>query len=121
MGDSISKEKCLATGLLIGLLSGLLGVGGGFILVPILSSYFLLPQHKAHAVSLAVVLPTAVIGSFVYAMHGDVEIATSAQLAIGGIIGAAIGVRIMQKIPAATLKKMFGLVLLLIGLRMIIS
>lgn len=121
MYEHISKEKCIATGFLIGILSGLLGVGGGFILVPILSAYFLLPQHNAHAISLAVILPTAIIGSFVYSMHGDVNIYAAMQLAIGGVIGAAIGVRLMQKIPAEMLKKIFGAVLLIIGIRMIIS
>ena len=119
--QSITKEKCLITGFLIGIISGFLGVGGGFILVPILTTYFLLSQHKAQAISLGVVLPTALIGAVVYSMHGEADIFTSAQLAAGGIVGAAIGVRIMEKMPAAMLKKMFGVVLLIIGIRMIVS
>ncbi|MDR3349975.1 MAG: sulfite exporter TauE/SafE family protein [Acidaminococcales bacterium] len=113
--------KYLFAGFIIGILSGLLGVGGGIFLIPLLTVYFGLVQHKAHAVSLAVVLPTAIVGAAIYGFHGDMDIVLGAKLAIGGIVGATIGARAMQKIPAAVLKRLFGLLLCLTGVRMLLS
>jgi uncharacterized membrane protein YfcA len=112
-------RKCLLTGFGIGILSGLLGVGGGIFLVPVLVSYFNLEQHKAQAVSLAVVLPTAIISSIIYGYRGQVNIQLAVLLAIGGTVGAAAGARVMPKIPAATLKRLFGLLLCVVGVRML--
>ena len=105
----------------IGVLSGLLGVGGGIFLVPILTSYFAVDQHLAHGTSLAVVVPTAIMGATVYSYHGTMDVVMAAQLAVGGVIGAAIGSRLMTKIPAAQLKRMFGVMLILVGIRMVLA
>ena len=114
-------KKSLITGFVIGILSGLLGVGGGIFLVPALVSYFNIEQHKAHAVSLAVVLPTAAVSAAVYGFRGQVDVDLAVMLAVGGIIGAAMGARLMAKIPAATLKRLFGILLCLVGVRMLWS
>ena len=113
--------KYVGVGLGIGVLSGLLGVGGGIFLVPILTSYFAVDQHLAHGTSLAVVVPTAIMGATVYSYHGTMDVAMAAQLAVGGVIGAAIGSRVMTKIPAAQLKRMFGVMLILVGIRMVLA
>ena len=113
--------KYVAVGLGIGVLSGLLGVGGGIFLVPILTSYFAVDQHLAHGTSLAVVVPTAIMGAAVYSYHGTMDVALAAQLAVGGVIGAAVGSRLMKKIPAAQLKRMFGVMLILVGIRMVLA
>jgi len=115
------KKKSLFTGFAIGILSGLLGVGGGIFLVPVLVSYFDVEQHKAHAISLAVVLPTALVSALVYGARGQVDVNLAALLAVGGIIGASLGARMMKKIPADTLKRLFGLLLCLVGARMLLS
>ncbi|MDR2007088.1 MAG: sulfite exporter TauE/SafE family protein [Acidaminococcales bacterium] len=117
--DSLTV-KYLFTGFIIGILSGLLGVGGGIFLIPVLTVYFGLIQHKAHAVSLAVVLPTAAAGAVIYGFHGDMDLVLGIKLALGGIIGATIGARAMQKIPAAVLKRLFGMLLCLTGVRMLL-
>ena len=118
----IMKEpwKYVGAGLGIGILSGLLGVGGGVFLVPLLTSYFAVDQHMAHGTSLAVVIPTAIMGAAVYSYHGTMNVGLAAQLAVGGVIGAAIGARMMKKIPAAQLKRMFGIMLILVGIRMVL-
>lgn len=116
-----SIYKYIGVGIGIGVLSGLLGVGGGIFLVPILVGYFGVDQHLAHGTSLAVVVPTACVGAAIYGFHGSMDITQAAQLAIGGVIGAAIGARVMKKIPAAQLKRLFGIMLMLVGLRMVFS
>jgi len=113
--------KYVGVGLGIGALSGLLGVGGGIFMVPILTSYFGIDQHLAHGTSLAVIVPTAIMGAAVYSYHGTMDVALAAQLAIGGVVGAAIGSRVMKKIPAAQLKRMFGVMLILVGIRMVLA
>ena len=113
--------KYVGAGAGIGVLSGLLGVGGGSFLVPILTGWFSLDQHMAHGTSLAVVIPTSIVGASVYAYHGTMDVVLASQLAVGGVLGAAIGARIMKRIPAAQLKRMFGVMLILVGIRMVLS
>lgn len=113
--------KYVGVGLGIGVLSGLLGVGGGIFLVPILTGWFAVDQHLAHGTSLAVVVPTGIVGASMYAMHGTMDAILALKLAAGGVVGAAVGSRLMKKVPAAQLKRMFGLMLILVGLRMVFS
>ena len=65
-------------------------------------------------------IPTAIMGAAVYSYHGTMNVGLAAQLAVGGVIGAAIGARMMKKIPAAQLKRMFGIMLILVGIRMVL-
>lgn len=116
---STRDVKLLAIGFGIGILSGLLGVGGGIFLVPIMVGYLAIPQHSAHATSLLVVLPTAIAGSFVYSQHQNLDYMMAFSLAIGAMAGAAIGAHFMKRIPAHQLKRYFGVMLLLVGLRMV--
>ena len=108
----------LSIGFLIGILSGLLGVGGGVFLVPIMVTYLAVPQHSAHATSLLVVLPTAIAGSFVYSSYQQLDYLMAISLAIGAMVGAAVGAHFMKRITAAQLKRAFGVMLFLVGLRM---
>ena len=116
---STRDVKLLAIGFGIGILSGLLGVGGGIFLVPIMEGYLAIPQHAAHATSLLVVLPTAIAGSFVYSQHQNLDYMMAFSLAVGAMAGAAIGAHFMKRIPAHQLKRYFGVMLLLVGLRMV--
>jgi len=114
------KVKLVGVGFLIGILSGLLGVGGGVFMVPIMVTYFGIAQHNAHATSLAVVIPTAIVSAIIYGMHGQTDLILSLQIIIGSIIGASLGARLMKRIPAAQLKRLFGLMLVVVGLRMVL-
>lgn len=114
------RSKLLGTGFFIGIMSGLLGVGGGVFMVPIMVTYFGITQHIAHATSLAVVIPTAIVSAIIYGFHGQTDMLLSVQIIIGSIVGASIGARLMKKIPAAQLKRLFGLMLALVGLRMVL-
>ena len=113
------KSKLSLSGFLAGILSGLLGVGGGIIMVPLMVSFFGINQHQAHATSLAVIIPTAIISSIIYGFHGQIDLSIAVNLAIGSIIGAAIGAKLMPKIPAMQLKRLFWILLVLVGIRMI--
>jgi len=118
MPDSI---KYVIVGFVIGILSGLLGVGGGVFLVPVMVSLFAIPQHTAHGTSLAVVIPTAIVSSIIYGTHGNIDLGIALNLLVGSVIGANIGARVMKKIPASRLKQIFGVMLFLVGLRMVLG
>ena len=115
------RIKLTATGFAVGILSGLLGVGGGVFLVPIMVSYFAIAQHNAQGISLAVVVPTGIVSSIIYGYHGSMDLPLAFNLIIGGVIGATIGSRLVRKIPAHRLKQLFGAMLVLVGLRMVMS
>jgi hypothetical protein len=113
--------KLVAVGFVVGILSGMLGLGGGVFMVPIMVTYFAVAQHNAHATSLAVIIPTAVASAVVYGFHGSIDYAVTVNLVIGSMIGAKIGAKLAMKLPAAQLKKLFGIMLVLVGIRMVIA
>ncbi|MDR3563532.1 MAG: sulfite exporter TauE/SafE family protein [Negativicutes bacterium] len=111
--------KFVAVGFTVGILSGLLGLGGGVFLIPVMVSYFAVAQHNAHATSLAVVVPTAIISAISYGFHGNIDLGITTNVIIGSMLGASFGARLAKKIPAAQLKRLFGLMLVVVGLRMV--
>lgn len=113
--------KLTGVGFGVGILSGLLGIGGGIFMIPIMVSYFGVVQHVAHGTSLAVVIPTALVSAIVYGIHGNVDLPITINLVVGSMVGASIGARIANRLPAQRLKQLFGLLLLIVGLRMVIA
>ena len=101
-----------------GMLSGLLGIGGGAVLVPALVYLLGLSQHRAHGTSLAYMSPVALSTALFYSGHHHVDWLVAIELAIGGVIGAGIGARICSLTSARRLRTYFGLFLAAIGLRM---
>ena len=121
-GDGMSeKVKLSGVGFFVGILSGLLGGGGGIFIVPILTTYFAVSQHMAQATSMAVVVPTGLVSSLIYGFHGNVDIPLALNLIVGSICGASIGARLMKKISAVRLKQLFGILLMVVGLRMVLA
>lgn len=116
-----NKFKVLGFGFLAGILSGLLGVGGGIVLVPLMVTYLGITQHIAHGTSLAVIVPTAIAGSLIYGFNDNLNYTIAINLALGSIVGASLGARWMKSIPAKQLKQIFGVFLVVVGIRMVIS
>jgi uncharacterized protein len=107
----------LGLGLLIGTLSGLLGVGGGALLVPMLVLVLGLPQHLAQGTSLAAIVPGGFTGAWVYHRSGRVSRSTLPLLLLGVVVGSTLGGRAALALPAHTLRLVFAVVLFVIGLR----
>lgn len=107
-------------GFLTGILSGLLGVGGGVILIPMLVLGLHMVQHLAQGISLVVIIPTALTGLITFHRKGLIDYHMAGLLAIGSIIGIMISGAYVHLIPSLILKKCFGFTLVLIGLRMLI-
>lgn len=108
-------------GALAGLLSGMLGVGGGFALVPIFVLWLHVDQKRAHATSLAAIMPIALFSASGYAIRGDVSWQAWALVMLGSVVGASYGVKLLHHIPVKELKYLFAGVLILSALRLLWS
>ena len=106
-------------GLAVGILAGLLGVGGGTILVPVLVLGERYPQHVAQGVSLLMILPTGIVGAWSHARHGHVVRSLLPGLMAGGAVGAMLGAFLANRIEAPALSRLFAVFLLLVGAQMI--
>src|SRR5690606_10310210 len=99
-------------GLAVGFFSGLFGVGGGIVLVPLLIVVAGFAQRLASGTSLAVVLPTSVAGLIGYAAHGSVDWAVGATLAVGAVGGSLVGTWALHRVPQHLLRWIFVVFLL---------
>ncbi len=104
----------------VGWLAGLLGVGGGVILVPILTLLFGVPQHAAQGVSLFMIVPTSIVGAWTQVRLGAVEKPVVAPVAIAAVIAAVGAAAVAHMLPGDTLRVLFGVLLVVIGTRMIL-
>jgi uncharacterized membrane protein YfcA len=100
--------KLLAIGLGGGLLSGLLGVGGGIVMVPLLVLWACYSQRDAHAISLGAIIPISIAGIATYGVAGEVRYWQALGLAAGSIVGARIGAGLLARIDERLLKVVFG-------------
>ncbi|WP_395819332.1 sulfite exporter TauE/SafE family protein [Curtobacterium flaccumfaciens] len=97
----------VAIGVLAGVLSGLFGVGGGVIVVPALMAFAQMDQRRASATSLVAIAPAAVVGAVTYAVQGEVHWLAALTLAVGSVIGAPIGARLLRALPLRALPWIF--------------
>lgn len=111
----------IAIGLGAGLGSGLLGVGGGTVMVPLLVAAGGFSQHRAHATSLAAIVPIASVAAAVFATEGVAELGTAALLAAGALVGAPLGARVMAAIGERSLEAAFGAFLIVVGVAMVFT
>lgn len=107
--------KLLAIGGAAGLASGLLGIGGGLVMVPMLVLVASFPQHEAHATSLAAGAALALAGGLTYIVYGEVDLRVAVLLAIGALAGAPLGARAMKGASESGLKIAFGCLMLVVA------
>jgi uncharacterized membrane protein YfcA len=102
----------VALGLVAGILSGLFGVGGGILFVPILTALGLTQLH-AEASSLLAIIPTVCVGVWRQQRYGNVRWRSAAVLGTASIAAAVGGAQVAVSLPEATLRKLFAVLLLL--------
>jgi uncharacterized membrane protein YfcA len=107
-------------GALTGLLSGLLGIGGAAILVPGMVDVLGMSQHRATGTSLFVIIPTAFFAAIVYALSGQMDWPLVVLFSVTAVLGATLGARATGKISAANLRRLFGVFLLFVAVRMLV-
>jgi len=109
--------KFAILGVVVGIFSSLFGVGGGIIMVPALALIAGLPQHLAQGTSLAVMVPTALMGAYRYFRAGNVQWGLALPLCLGAIPAAHFGAQMAQRLPQATLRAMFALFMVAVAAR----
>jgi hypothetical protein len=107
-----------AIGVVGGVLSGLLGVGGGVVMVPLLVLWAGYSQRDAHAASLGAIVPISVAGILTFGIAGEVHWVDALALALGAVGGAFVGTGILARIDERALKIVFGCFLLLVAVTM---
>ncbi|MEO8639855.1 MAG: TSUP family transporter [Chloroflexota bacterium] len=107
-------------GLLAGVLSGLFGIGGGIVIVPLLVLVVGLTTTQAAGTSLAaLLLPVGALGALEYWRGGFVDLGFAAVLALGLLLGAYFGARLGISLPVEVVQRGFGVLLVLVGIRFI--
>jgi uncharacterized protein len=112
----------LLAGASAGIASGMFGIGGGVILVPILGLLLGFSQHRAQGTSLvALIPPTGLLAVIAYAHAGYVSWQTGLLLIPGVFLGGITGGSIAKRIPSARMRRIFALLILLLGISQIVS
>jgi uncharacterized membrane protein YfcA len=124
-GSRIARARFLnpqlaAIGLAGGVLSGLLGVGGGIVMVPLLVLWAGYAQRDAHAMSLGAIVPISVAGILTYGIAGEVRLPEALALAAGAIGGARVGAGLLSRIGDRPLKLAFGSFLVAVAVLMVV-
>jgi len=131
MGDMselvILAIAMLGTGVAAGVIAGLLGVGGGIVVVPVLEWVFELlgvpvdvRMHAAVGTSLAVIIPTSISSARAHHMRGAVDIALAKRWTPFIVVGAAVGIFIASRVGGPVLTGVFGAVALLVAIKMVL-
>ncbi len=100
----VAIAMLVGIGLVAGLLSGLFGVGGGTVIVPLLVLLLRFDQRLASGTSLAAIVPTAAVGVVSYALQGSVAWLAALILAAGAVAGAQLGTWLLHRLPVTALR-----------------
>jgi uncharacterized protein len=108
-------------GFAVSLVAGLLGVGGGVLLVPLLVLLLKRPQHVAHATSLVAILFASMSGGVRFAVGSSVSLEAAVVLAVAAVMGAQVGGRFLPKMSDPALRRLFAVVLMAVAIRFLIG
>lgn len=113
----------VALGICAGLLSGMLGIGGGVLLVPTLVLILGFGQKSAQGMSLAIMVPMALVGAIRYWRNDDVnmDVLVIALIVCGSLAGTMIGTTLAAHVPAHVLRKLFSVILVIVAVKMFLG
>lgn len=120
----LSRKQLLqgaAIGLIAGLASGYVGVGGGFIMVPLMLSIIGIPMRRASGTSLIAVMILAIPGVIEQGIIGNINYLAGIAIVIGTIPGAVIGAKLVTKVPERTLRLLFGCFLIVAAVMLVLN
>ena len=108
-------------GFVVGTISGVLGIGGGAMLVPLFIFFFKFNIYQAVGTSLAVIVPMALMGGISHHIKGNVQLAPVLLIAVGAMAGMFLAGQIIHYIPAPVLRKGFAIFLIIIAIKMLLK
>lgn len=112
----------IVIGIITGVMAGMLGIGGAIIMIPALVFFLGISQQAAQGTSLAVMLPpVGIIAAYNYYKEGQVNIKFAIILALFFLIGSYFGSKLALNLSQPVLKKIFGILLLLVAAKMLLS
>ena len=112
--------RLAAIGVLAGAFSGLFGVGGGVVMVPLLLIWLGFGEREATATSLCAIVVIAAMAAALQAGYGNVEWADALLLAAPAVVGVALGVAVQQRLPERAISALFALLLVVISIELIV-
>ncbi len=119
--DAGGRLRALLAGILAGFAGGLFGVGGGIILIPLLTGWFHTSQHEAHGTSLAAIGATAITSIVVYGLHSHVDWATALAVGVASVFSARLGARAAARTSPRGLILAFAVFLVVVAIRLLWS
>ena len=106
----------MSIGLVVGVFSGVVGIGGGILFIPALVWLLGMDQHKAQGTSLGALLaPVGLLAFMEYYREGNADIRVAALLAVGFFVGGYFGASFAQGIPDVLLRRIFAVLLVVMG------
>jgi len=108
-------------GIVVGLANGVFGAGGGTLLIPAMEKFMSLETHKAHATTIAVILPLSALSALIYIWGVDVDWKAVLLVSSGGVAGGVAGAKLLNRLSAGWLNMLFGLLLAAGSIRMLFS
>jgi len=115
ISESNLPPKAFAIGTLAGVMGSLMGMGGGFVMIPLMTSQLALTQHVAHGTSLFAVAATGMAGALSYGLSDAVELDSAAAIAVCGMVTARFGAASTVRLCQRTLKKSLGVFMLFVA------
>lgn len=113
--------KTLIIGLLAGGFGGLIGLGGGVVMVPLMVGFLKTTQHQAHGTSLVALVFTGISGAITYAINGSVDYVAAITLAVTAVLTARSGAQFAHALPEWKLKRSFGGFLLFVSILLMLK
>ena len=112
----------IVIGLLAGILSGLVGVGGGILMIPLLIMFLGVTQHEAHGTAIFAMLPPiGILAAMNYYKEGFVKWEYAAVMALTFVVGGYFGSKLSISLPDQTVRKVFGVIMLIGAIKLIFS
>lgn len=112
----------IVLGLVVGALSGLMGIGGAIVIVPVLVYAYGWEQHLAQGTTLAMLVPPiGILAAWRYYQAGHTDLRVAALLCAGFFVGSYFGGTYANQLPGDTLRKIFGVALFIISIKMILG
>jgi uncharacterized membrane protein YfcA len=113
--------KLAGIGTLAGLFSGVFGVGGGSVIVPLLILWMAYDERAAGGTSLLAIIPIAATGAVAQAAYGNIHVGDALLVGLPALLGVSLGTRLQQKVPARGVSLLFAGLLVCVAVELVVQ